>query len=190
MRSSSASCRTRSLKSSHDSSRFAYSSVESSAISVTSAKRILLLALHCNREVPPAPFAHEARVENVASRAEVDDERLEAAIEQPVRRLASGLRIEILRALAGFLAQPGRVVEPEPLDVALDARDRLVAVVYLAEEVLELLGLLRVARGRLAEHGRRELEHVAQPFGGDAHVVQVVDVARVERTRTERAQFG
>src|SRR3954467_4402894 len=119
MSSSSVSCSTRSLKSSHDSSRFAYSSVESSAISVTSAKRILLLSLHCNREVAPPPLARELCVEHVAPRAQVDDERFEAAVEQPVGSGAGSLRIEVLRVLAGVVAQRGRVLEPQPLDMPL-----------------------------------------------------------------------
>src|SRR4051794_19456221 len=146
MLSSSASCSTRSLKSSHDSSRFAYSSVESSATSVTSAKRVLLLSTQGNREVPRFPRPDELRVENVTPGLQIDDQRLEAAVEQPVRRVAGGLGIEVLGTRAGGFAQSGGVLEPQPLDVALYARDHHVAVVDLAEQILQLL---RALGGRL-----------------------------------------
>src|SRR3954467_9334401 len=194
MRSSSASWSTRSLKSSQDSSRLSYSSVESSGTSaafrssVTSLKWPFLLSTHCNHEPLSVPSADEARVQDLAARTQVDDQGLEAAVEQPVGRLARGGGVEVRGVPRRLRAERGGVVEPEPLDVALDARDRLVAVVDLAEQVLELLGPLGGLRGRVAEHGRCELEQVAQPLGRDPHVVQRLDVARVEHGRRERAQ--
>src|SRR3954452_4976494 len=139
MLSSSASWSTRSLKSSHESSRFAYSSVESSATSVTSAKRVLLLSTQGNREVVRVPGSDELPVEHVAPRPQIDDQRLEAAVEQPVGGVAGGLGVEVLGRRAGRFAQRGGVLEPQPLDVALHARDHHVAVVDLAEQVLKLL---------------------------------------------------
>src|SRR4051794_15644505 len=128
MLSSSASWSTRSLKSSHDSSRFAYSSVESSATSVTSAKRVLLLSTQVNREVLRVPRPDELRVEHVAPCSQIDDQRLESAVEQPVGRVADGLGVEVLGLRAGRLPHGGRVLESQPLDVALDARNHHVAV--------------------------------------------------------------
>src|SRR3954451_11679932 len=189
MFSSSASWRTRSLKSSHDSSRFAYSSVESSSTSVTSAKRVLLLSTQSNREILRLPRADEFRVEDVAPGPQIDDQRLEPSVEQAVGRVSGALGVEVLRLRAGSLAQGGGVLEPQPLDVALDARDHHVAVVYLAEQILELLRPLGRPGRLVAEHGRVQLEHVAQALGGDAHVVQGVDVRRVEHGGRERTQL-
>src|SRR3954469_9400887 len=164
IRSSSASCSTRSLKSSHDSSRFAYSSVESSAggsvvsstvvlrSSVASAKWTLLLHVHCNGERVLFPLAQEARVQHLAASTQVRDERLESAVAQAIGRLAGRLRVEVGGIGARALAQRCGVLEAEPGDVPLDARDRLVAVVDLAQQVLQALRALRRLRGRLAEH--------------------------------------
>src|SRR4051812_20114644 len=99
MRSSSASCSTRSLKSSHESSRLAYSSVESrsgASVSVagsaaTSVIERLLLHDQTNRQRLALPLAHELPVEDVAPGEQVDDQRLEAAVEQTVGRVARGL---------------------------------------------------------------------------------------------------
>src|SRR3954469_16302622 len=190
MLSSSASWSTRSLKSSHDNSRFAYSSVESSATSVTSAKRVLLLSTQGNREVLRFPGSDELPVEHVAPRPQIDDQRLEAAVEQPVGRVAHGLGVEILGGRSGRFAHGGGVLEPQPLDVALDARDHDVAVVDLAEQVLQLLGALGRLLGRLAQHRLVELQHIAKPLCRNSHVVEGVDVRGVEYVGREGAQLA
>src|SRR3954466_7039934 len=117
MRSSSVSCSTRSLKSSQDSSRLKDSSGGSSA--GVSCRSLILSsvasAIRCSvpsfdrtaaqlvqqaraqaLALEPLPLAQEARVEDLATRAEIRVQGLEATIEQPVRRLADGGRVEVL----------------------------------------------------------------------------------------------
>src|SRR3954469_5494782 len=152
MRSSSASWRTRSLKSSQDSSRLKYSSVESSGgASRCSVRASVASAIRCSvpsfdrtpaqlvqqaraeaLALQPLPLAQEARVEDLAARSEVSVQCLETTIEEPVRRLADGRRVEVLAVPARRAPQRRGVARAEPGDVRLHARGELVAVVHLA----------------------------------------------------------
>src|SRR4051812_38783427 len=60
----------------------------------------------------------------------------------------------------------------------------------LAEQVLQVLRAPEGGGGVRAEAGvGGDLEDVAQPLGGDPHVVQRGDLGRVERLRDERPQL-
>src|SRR3954467_776004 len=95
----------------------------------------------------PLPFAQEAGVQDLAASSQVDVQRLEAAIQEAVRRIARGGGREVPAARPGRATQRGGVLGAQPGDVRLDARAELVAVVHLTEHLLELLGVLRALLG-------------------------------------------
>src|SRR3954451_11542941 len=137
----------------------------------------------------PLPFAQETGVQDLAARSQVDVERLEAAIVEAVRRIACGRGREVPAARAGGATQRGGVLGAQAGDVRLHTRAELVAVVHLAEHLLELLGVLRALLGGRAERGCGHLEHVAQALGRDAHVVQLLHSRGIARCGGERAQL-
>src|SRR4051812_42954290 len=175
MLSSSASWSTRSLKSSHESSRLKYSSVESSGGASSGAacrsslscvaSPIVVSIPTSDRSRPelvdqpgaqrvglqPLPLAQEVRVQHVAPRAQVCVERLEAAVEEAVRRLARYGGVEVLSVGTGGAAQGRGVVGAQAVHGLLHARHEFVAVVDLAEDVLKVLGVPRAPLGGRAE---------------------------------------
>src|SRR5438309_630645 len=102
---------------------------------------------------------------------QIGRQRFEPAVAGATLGGAHQTRIEVRSVLGSPLDNSVDVLGPDPLHVRAYTRGHHVAVVDLAEEVLELAGDLRaLARGR-AETRRRDLEQVAQALGGDAHVV-------------------
>src|SRR3954451_564037 len=85
------------------------------------------------------PLAQEARVEDLPPGAEVDVERLEPAVEKAVGRLTCDLGRQVLAACPGRRPQRRAIFGAQTGDVLLHPRDELVAVVDLAERVLQLL---------------------------------------------------
>ena len=69
-------------------------------------------------------------------------------------------------------ANGGRVGGPQRAAVAAQAREHHVAVVDVAEQVLQRARRPGAVAGRRAQGGRRRLEHVAQALGRDPQVVQ------------------
>src|SRR3954454_11619444 len=136
------------------------------------------------------PELEEALVQQLAPGLQVDRERLEPAPRPRVRGPRRVPRVEVVGLGGHAVADGTRVGGPQLLDPRLDARQLDVAVVDLAEQVLELLDALERGVGVRAEARLgRHLEHVAQALRGDAHVVERGDLLRMERLGDERLQL-
>ncbi len=88
----------------------------------------------------------------------------------------------------GELGDRAGVVGGELRQLLLEARAEDVAIVYLAEDVLQGASLVLDDPRGGAEHLAEHLERVAQPLGGDAQVVQFAHVGRVAHGRVQREQ--
>ena len=132
-----------------------------------------------------APEGGEAIAEQLAAGLEVDGEHVEPAIRGAVRCLGRQPRIEV-----GSLPRPlsnGRGIGSlQLLEVLANPGQHHVAVVDLAEDVLEVAGAAPRRVGGPAEAEAGHLEHVAEPLRGDPHVVLGLRLA-VERPRREGA---
>src|SRR3954452_2182572 len=137
----------------------------------------------------PLPLADKAPVEQLAPSAEVGGESPEAAIVQTVGKRARGAPRQVARAVHRQRQRGFGVGAAQPASVGVDQCEHLVAVVQLAEQRLDRLGLAGALRGTFTERRPRELEHVAQALGGDAHVVESLGVTLwVERVQLIEAR--
>ena len=147
------------------------------------------------------PELAKAVVKRAASRLHVDPEDLEAAIGGAVRRARRELGLEVGR-VAGPRPDGLGVGRAQPRDVALDLRQHHLAVVQLAEDVLEVARAAPGLRCGPAEAQLGRLEDVPDALRGDPHVVLRLGArpgssasgtnerSSSRRTRTIRAAFS
>ncbi len=147
---------------------------------------------------PPAPGASRCRRAPAPPRTHGTGRRAACAVpgrrrQAPRgrgRRSGAGPRgqawIEVGR-VAGALPHGCRVLGPKRRQVGLDPGQHHVAVVQLAEQVLEVAGTAPRRLRRLAEAELGRLEDVAKALRGDAHVVLVADAVELQGGRGEGA---
>src|SRR4051812_12404286 len=202
---------TLSLKSSHDSSRLVYRRLSSSAGGAASGARssrsgmasVLIWGQgsgyrphglpdtgFVSLAPEPPPFAEEPRVEHVAPRPDVGVEDLEPAVVRAVRRLAEEARVHVVPAVARGRPHGRHVLGAHPPQMAAHHRQELVAVVDLAQQVLEPARLLRRPLRRPTEHRLVHLQHIAQPLGRYAGVVERLLVGGIERLLAQLHQLA
>src|SRR5918996_785899 len=116
------------------------------------------------------PERLETIEEQPAAGLQVDRVHVEAAVGRPVMSLRGQPRIQIGR-VTGLRPDALGVGSLQLLEVPLDAREHHGAIVDLTEDVLQVARAAPRRVGRLAEGEPGRLQHVAEPLGGDAHVV-------------------
>ena len=134
------------------------------------------------------PAVQEALEQEHAPGLEPHRQHLEAAVGVGVRDRRAQRRRQIV-LVGGQLDEAVDVRVAQLADGGAHQREHLVAVVDLPQQVLELLGPLQRGPRVGPEAERGDLEHVAQPLGGDAHVVQGLDLLGVQRLGREGVEL-
>src|SRR6185437_15504794 len=130
-----------------------------------------------------APEGGEAIAEQLAASLEVDSEHVEPAVSSAVWCVGRQPGIEV-GSPPRSLSNGRRIGSLQLLEVLANPGQHHVAVVDLAEDVLQIAGAPPGGVGGATEAEAGHLEHVAEPLRRDPHVVLGLRLP-VERTRRE-----
>jgi hypothetical protein len=147
-----------------------------------------LKALPCAGTFLLRPKGPKALEQNLPAGLRVDDQHLDAAVRGAMRGPGGEAGVEVI-GVAGPLANGYRVGRPQLDNVPFRPREHLVAIVELAEDLLEVSSAPPRDLGGSSEAELGGLEHVAQPLRGDAHVVSRADLVPLERLGRKRPKL-